>query len=44
MQYLRHCSKFRHYLIGHKFIIPTDQESLKSLDDQFLSWKLGRLL
>ncbi|WVZ03870.1 hypothetical protein V8G54_024676 [Vigna mungo] len=28
--------KFRHYLLGHKFIIRTDQKSLKSLMDQSL--------
>ncbi|KAK2417923.1 hypothetical protein QL285_040167 [Trifolium repens] len=27
-------AKFRHYLLGHKFIIRTDQKSLKSLKDQ----------
>lgn len=27
-------SKFRHYLIGHQFIIRTDQKSLKALSDQ----------
>ncbi|XP_073225570.1 uncharacterized protein [Cicer arietinum] len=26
--------KFRHYLIGHKFVIKTDQHNLKSLTDQ----------
>jgi len=26
--------KFRHYLLGHKFIIRTDQKSLRSLTDQ----------
>ncbi|GAU23864.1 hypothetical protein TSUD_369720 [Trifolium subterraneum] len=29
-------AKFRHYLLGHKFIIKTDQKSLKSLMDQSL--------
>lgn len=29
-------SKFRHYLLGHHFIIRTDQQSLKSLLDQSL--------
>ncbi|GAU10375.1 hypothetical protein TSUD_419040, partial [Trifolium subterraneum] len=29
-------AKFRHYLLGHKFIIRTDQKSLKSLMDQSL--------
>lgn len=29
-------SKFRHYLLGHQFIIRTDQQSLKSLLDQSL--------
>lgn len=29
-------AKFRHYLLGHKFIIRTDQKSLKSLTDQTL--------
>ena len=27
-------AKFRHYLLGHKFIIKTDQKSLRSLTDQ----------
>ena len=27
-------AKFRHYLLGHKFVIKTDQKSLKSLTDQ----------
>jgi len=27
-------AKFRHYLIGHKFIIKIDQKSLRSLTDQ----------
>lgn len=27
-------AKFRHYLLGHKFIIRTDQKSLRSLHDQ----------
>jgi len=27
-------AKSRHYLLGHKFIIKTDQKSLKSLTDQ----------
>ena len=27
-------AKFRHYLLGHKFIIRTDQKSLRSLTDQ----------
>lgn len=27
-------SKFRHYLLGHKFIIRTDQKSIKSLTEQ----------
>ena len=26
--------KFRHYLLGHKFVIKTDQKSLRSLTDQ----------
>nr|KYP39590.1 Transposon Ty3-G Gag-Pol polyprotein [Cajanus cajan] len=29
-------AKFRHYLLGHRFIIRTDQKSLKSLLDQTL--------
>ncbi|WVZ21224.1 hypothetical protein V8G54_008546 [Vigna mungo] len=29
-------AKFRHYLLGHKFIIKTNQKSLKELLDQFL--------
>jgi hypothetical protein len=29
-------AKFRHYLLGHKFIIRTDQKSLRSLMDQAL--------
>jgi hypothetical protein len=29
-------AKFRHYLLGHKFIIRTDQKSLRSLMDQYL--------
>ncbi|GAU35592.1 hypothetical protein TSUD_295280 [Trifolium subterraneum] len=29
-------AKFRHYLLGHKFIIRTDQQSLESLLDQTL--------
>jgi hypothetical protein len=29
-------AKFRHYLLGHKFIIKTDQKSLKNLMDQTL--------
>lgn len=29
-------AKFRHYILGHKFIIRTDQKSLKSLLDQSL--------
>lgn len=29
-------AKFRHYLLGHKFVIRTDQKSLKSLMDQSL--------
>lgn len=27
-------AKFRHYILGHKFIIRTDQQSLKALTDQ----------
>ena len=27
-------AKFRHYLLGHKFIIRTDQKSLRSLMEQ----------
>ena len=27
-------AKFKHYLLGHKFIIRTDQKSLRSLTDQ----------
>ncbi|XP_014519802.1 uncharacterized protein LOC106776848 [Vigna radiata var. radiata] len=27
-------AKFRHYLLGHKFVIKTDQKSLRSLTDQ----------
>lgn len=29
-------AKFRHYLLGHKFVIKTDQKNLKSLLDQSL--------
>ena len=29
-------AKFRHYLLGHKFIIRTDQKSLRSLSNQVL--------
>ena len=29
-------SKFRHYLLGHKFIIQTDQKSMKTLTEQAL--------
>lgn len=29
-------AKFRHYLLGHQFIIRTDQKSLKNLLDQSL--------
>ncbi|MCI22068.1 disease resistance protein [Trifolium medium] len=29
-------AKFRHYLLGHKFVIKSDQKSLKSLLDQSL--------
>lgn len=29
-------AKFRHYLLGHKFIIRTDQKSLRNLLDQNL--------
>ncbi|PNX93203.1 hypothetical protein L195_g016354 [Trifolium pratense] len=29
-------AKFRHYLLGHKFVIRTDQKSLRSLMDQSL--------
>ena len=29
-------SKFKHYLLGHRFIIRTDQKSLRNLMDQSL--------
>lgn len=34
--YVTVVAKFRHYLLGHKFIIRTDQKSLRSLTDQAL--------